>query len=810
MATLFFASQGKVESQINPECEAIGITETLNFVTEIIPSNVFPGDAFCVQFKAENFTSIVSFQFTLNIDPTELCFDSFFAEPGILTGPLGVNEMQANAGIITFLWFNQNAQGQSIPDESLLFTVCFDACGEPTDCLEIGFNNVLEDFPNTEINYQTPTGESCTSDILLIDGEESTCVPVECVDLTIVDLGICNAGQGNMGAIDFSICGGTAPYDYAVTAGAITVKSGTITDPFGTFSGTLDGLPPMVYTLTVSDAAGNNVSMPVIIDNTEPVTFDPLIIVNPNCAESTNGEITINNISSGIPGELFDIAFSNGLTFQDVTEATADRLTNGDYFITITDNQGCQTIEMATVFTPPLELDIQTMPATCQGANDGFLSVDIVGGTPFSDGTYLINGNRVSSLQTTTPFLDPDFSNISGLYRIRVRDSLGCILNEDVEVPVLTEIELEILNLEDNVCRNSCEGSFSMVVTEPDGSYTFLVRDEDNNFVSNLAVIGDTLFADQVLCAGTYSIVVEDFMTGCRKDTFFTINEPAEELTLEFEDPTVSCGGNDGVITVNLTGGMSPYDYMWEDDLTNNSNTLSNVGNGTYNLTVSDDLGCVIDTFITIMSDNTLEIEAFIATNLACDGTGTGILDVNIINSTSQNFTYQWTDINGSPIGNNQMQPFVNPGDYIVIVTTPDNGCESIDTVNVPTEFGLTFEIELTHPTCEQARNGSIEVINIQGGEGPYTCIWEDTTISSCNPDGLSENTYNFMVIDANGCQKDTFATLIAEEIDITFDINPRGVSCPGNSDGSVNIMNFNGGQGPYQCSWEDPIHRLV
>jgi len=794
-------------SQINPECEAIGITAPLGFTTELVPAQIMPGESFCVQFKAENFQSVIAYQHTFTFDPTELCFSTFFPESGALPSPLNANITQVQAGILTFVWFNLNAEGVSVPDNTILFTICFDACGEPSDCYEIGFNEVLQEFPSTEVNYQVGT-EACTSNEITIDGASSTCIPIECADLSIIDLAICNS-DNNMGSINFNICGGEAPYFYEVSTATtnVVVKSGTIIDEFGTFSGTLDNLPAMNFIITVTDANNVTVSMPAIIDAIPSVSFDPIITTDPICAETSNGEVSISNVSNAF-GELFDIAFSNGISLQDVNEATFSQLSNGDYFITITEGSGCETVEMVTLDTPPLELDIQTTAASCLGSGDGFLSVQVSGGTPFTDGYLINNIPGQTSLETTTPFLDNAFNGITNRYRVRVEDANGCRLDEDIMIPILSDIEVDFFELDDVNCKNACDGSIKILASSPGGNFVYRAADEDGEFVSG-GVLNDTFIVTNVLCAGMYSVRINDLTTGCEKDTFFTINEPAEELIVSFAEAMASCSGNDGEVEITTIGGMDPYLYLWEDQPSNNSNTLTGVGEGIYNVTITDDLGCMIDTFVSVVSDNVLEIEAFIAQNLACDGTGTGLLDVTILNSTSmQTPVFEWTDINGSLIGGNQTQTFVNPGDYIINVTTIDNNCTVSDTINIPFEFGLMLEIETTNPSCESGNNGEINIVNIEGGEPPYTCIWEDpvTTVSSCNAVDLAFGTYNVMVVDNNGCQKDTFVTLTAEQVEFTFDINPRSVSCPGASDGSVNIENISGGTGPYSCVWQDPI----
>lgn len=802
--TLVFISH-EAEAQIEPDCEAIGITDPVGFTTNLVPAVVFPGDAFCVQFSTDNFESIIAFQYTFNFDPTELCYDSFFAENGTLTGQLAANDTQVNAGILTFIWSNLNAEGQSFTDGTLIFTVCFTACGEPNDCYELGFNNELAEFPDIEVNYQVNDLESCTSDILLLDGGSSTCIEVACSELTIIDLAVCNT-TSNTGSIDFRLCGGTAPYVYEIATSNFTVVRDTIFNPFESPIGLLANFPPMNYTLNITDANGGMISRPIIIDNIDPVTYDPVIVTNPVCSNTTNGSIQINNIVSGIPGELFDINFSNGITFQDVNDAELTRLVNGEYMFTITDATGCETVDIVEVFTPPLEIMVETTAASCPGSDDGFLMVTVTGGTPFAGDEYLINGIQTTSLSTTTPFLDPEYSSLTDSYRLRIEDANGCRLDDDIVIPVLSEIEIDITGVEDISCKGDCDGSFQLEVLDPPGNYAFLVRDENFNFVTNLGSINGTiLIADSVLCAGTYSIVIEDFSTGCMKDTFITINEPPEELLVSFITNTASCSGPDGEITANVTGGMMPYQFNWEADPSNTTNQLSDIGTGTYNVTITDDLGCVIDTSITIDSDNVLEIDAFIETNISCDGTTPGVLNIDILaSSSSDNPTFEWQDINGSPLANTQSLTFNSPGDYIIIVTTTDNNCEATDTVNIPVELGLTLEFGIQDTECAESENGSINVINIQGGQPPYECQWEDGSITSCNPMNLMAGTYNLTVVDLNGCSLDTFATVTVEPTDFTFDIIQTNVTCPSGSDGSVNIDNITGGTGPYQCIWED------
>ncbi len=784
-------------------CEDIGINNSLNFITSTSPATINPGTEFCVEFNVENFTSINTFQFTLNFDPTLLDFVSFTDNQAALGDPILPNLMQVDNGILPLVWFNFATTGLSVPDGTLAFTICFRASSQPSDCASLAFTNALAPiFPATEINYQLSEAEKCQDSIIFINGAMSTCFEINCTTLSIADLQVCNSNS-NQGSVNFSACGGVAPYTYTIeTTNNIVLLSGMLTNDYDYPLVPPMNMPAMTYILRIIDATGMSVTRPIIIDAIEPVSYDPLEVVQPICSNISNGSIAISNITSGLPGELFDVSFSNGITYQDVTEALFQRLLNGNYSITITDTNGCETEEDIVLFTPPLEIDIDITPATCFGSEDGAISAIASGGTPFNGNEYSYNNIIQETFETFTPYQDNAFNNITNRYRLRVSDSNGCSLEENIEIPNVMEIEVEIVDVTDNICKGDCEGSLTLNVLTP-GRFTFLVRDQNNDFLTLGGNNGQSLFYNNELCAGRYSVLVRD-TSGCSKDTFFVINEPDEELSTETDFIQASCNSNDGQAIVNVSGGMMPYTFVWEADPTDTDNILEEVLPAIYNVQITDDLGCAIDTFVEVLSGNELEIEAFIINNLECDGSGTGQLSVNITNSSVANHSFLWMDENNVALGTTQILNFINPGTYIIQVDAIGNNCEALDTIFIDNTPGLILEIATTNATCEQAFNGSIEIQNISGGVGPYECIWEDQSVVSCNPIGLMAGTYNLTISDSEGCSKDTFVVLDADQTDILFDIISTLPSCSGENDGVINLVNIQGGVGPYECIWED------
>lgn len=107
--------------------------------------------------------------------------------------------------------------------------------------------------------------------------------------------------------------------------------------------------------------------------------------------------------------------------------------------------------------------------------------------------------------------------------------------------------------------------------------------------LSYLWSTGDTSEYETGLNAGTYTYTVSS-LSGCTASVTYVLNEP-DQLDPNFTTDPVSCFGlADGSISVNVSGGVSPYQYLWE-----NSDTTANINSlpaGMYTVLVTDANGC--------------------------------------------------------------------------------------------------------------------------------------------------------------------------------------------------------------------------
>jgi PKD repeat protein len=160
---------------------------------------------------------------------------------------------------------------------------------------------------------------------------------------------------------------------------------------------------------------------------------------------------------------------------------------------------------------------------------------------------------------------------------------------------------------------------------------------------------------------GLYTVIVED-NNGCTATDFVnvTINEsPALVMSLTNESGT---GLNDGTATVTISGGLNPYDVLWNNMET--TETITGLTGGLYSVVVTDDNGCTAYDEVTVNTLNAAPVADFSVDFIE----GCAPLTVNFTDE-STNFPLTWLwNFDGTITANTQNTSFTfdTPGTYNV------------------------------------------------------------------------------------------------------------------------------------------------
>ncbi|MFB6305558.1 MAG: hypothetical protein ABEH43_00955, partial [Flavobacteriales bacterium] len=420
--------------------------------------------------------------------------------------------------------------------------------------------------------------------------------------------------------------------------------------------------------------------------------------------------------------------------------------------------------------------------------------------TDASDNT--LDSNRVNTDTCDT------LNNLSaGNYTITIKNNSGC-----KEVQIIEVIEPTLFESNDSIVNISCAGACDGKVFEtPSGSngppYDFTWKDPDGNTIQTSTGSNDSITG---LCPGTYTLSVNDSM-GCDTTFNYNITQPDSIEVDSINITNVSCNGDsNGVATVFISGGTSPYSYQWKDDDTGPSpiagetdSIIQNVPADTFILEATDDNNCSIDTSVEITQPDSLEIDTS-ATNVLCNGDSNGTVVITPNGGTPQ-YNYTWTDTSGDTVGTDSLVQNLAPGNYIGCVTD-SNGCSSCDTVTVnePPELTVTID-SLNQISCNDSTDGSIFITSF-GGSGVHSYVWVDTNNINdtiAKTEDLTDTIpgdFKVIVTDTNNCTAMTDTSLI-EPDSLSASLSSDSSSCT-IDDGKAIVDTVTGGTPGYDYNW--------
>lgn len=584
--------------------------------------------------------------------------------------------------------------------------------------------------------------------------------------------GMCDGSSG------LNVNGGAMPYtflwsDNQTTQNAVNLCEGT-------------------YTCVVTDANACSTTVNVNISAPSPcqnffVDIQPTAVSDSGICDGSAKAWPQNGAAP------YTYSWSNGATTDSISG-----LCQGNYNVTVTDSLGCpytQYIDIM-VYDPCINfyVNIQPFGVSDSGMCDGNAKAFAVNGlAPF---TYSWSNNATTD-------------SISGLcmgsYNVTVTDANNCSYNQYVSIDVVSPCQSFYATVTTAPTTDSlCNGSASVNVTGGSGNYSY-----------SWSTSGDSAQTINNLCEGSYSVFVQDLVSGCNSYPYGYVSldngNPCQNFNAYVNTApstdTVNCNGSAHVI---INGGTPPFSFQW-----NSGETTQDIYNkcpGNYNVMVSDYNGCQYSSsgYVAPDSGNGNPCQNFyVNANVmpTSDTACTGTADIQVFNGVGP-YLFVWSTGDSLTTG---FKGNLCQGEYSVNVTDNYNGCQVNYSVFIGTDSGngnpcQNFYINvIPHPNTDSLNcNGSVEVSTING-VAPYSYMWSDSSINS-NILGICSGTYTVTVTDANNCTITQNATVFYEAPNPTcdsllFNVTFVDASAQGMCDGTANAV-ATGGSGNYGYSW--------
>ena len=537
---------------------------------------------------------------------------------------------------------------------------------------------------------------------------------------------------GSNGSVTVGGSGGTAPYRYLWSTGALTSS--------------INNIKIGIYTVTITDK--NNCKATCSTSINEP-GCNLAIAISGNdllCNGASNGDAIVT-----VSGNINIVTYLWNTT--DTTE-NIENLKAGKYFVTVSESPTCVVVAEITIKEPTvLTLICSKTDATYNGGLNGSATVAPSGGVgPY---TYIWNnGETTQSIQNLA----------KGIYEVTVTDKHGCSKTcSSVVSEPNCDLKVQLSGVDEKCFGNN----FAFINT---------IVTQNNAPVEYKWSSGETSDNLQNLYVGTYTLTVTESAT-CKVKASFTIKEPSMvTINCSATDATYH-GAKDGSAQVVASGGTAPYSYSWS--------------NGEITDLIT---GLVADTFIVHVTDNqncdavcssiVAEPVCKLAVNIKgksalCFGSNTGSAKAF---ATGNIFpvTYLWS--NNVVTSSNQN---LIAGVYKITVTESKT-CSAIATYIVSEPTLLSLTCSKTNITYNGALDGVASVV-ASGGQQPYKYKWNngDTTATIT---GLKTGIYDVTVTDLNNCTEVCSSAINEPSCNLSIATTGTNVKCFGNATGTVSV----------------------
>lgn len=544
--------------------------------------------------------------------------------------------------------------------------------------------------------------------------------------------------------------------------------------------------------------------------------------VFPTC--SNNGEIKLAFKGGTAPYQVFDS--TNRFRYSPVfdKEFTVKGLNANDYFMQITDGNGCL-YDLHTELSAAQMLDVSfTDPVypTSNSSTNGMICAVAKGGVNPLEYKWK---QRFGSMYSET---SSSLKNVpSGHYELTVAEKGGCSVTRTYYLPSIGDYPFAVAKIEDETSFNKKNGYCKLTSQFKNWKeFEFITPTVIAHFNSGesneqFSCVGDTILLKN-LAGGTY------FVSGIADDTIkvyaeFTINP---YIPFVLKTPVVEnvkkIGDSNGRISLTVEGGGGGNTFEWKrtsappsDTLTAQNSPygsmLSDIPAGSYEVTVIDRFKNIITQNVDV-KEPSMPLSVSIADHkdITCKTYNNGYV---ILKATGGWGGYQFKDDVDVNYSNANQYVNLDPRNHKFYIIDKLGVVESVAVSMTEPDYLNSTVAFIDSVNCKGESTGEVK-FHVTGGTPPYKFayasnqnFWFNDTVARNVPYGE----YNYIFKDDNNCLTQNVIPLVKmpEPESLLFSkIDVTHTTC--NIDNGKIEVELKGGSKPYRYEWLNAANQNV
>jgi hypothetical protein len=447
-----------------------------------------------------------------------------------------------------------------------------------------------------------------------------------------------------------------------------------------TFSsnGLFNNLAAGTYFIVLRDANMCQNMVSGVITSAGGPSIGNLSAQNVSCFGGQDGAISVQNVTGGTGALLYS---KNGINFQ--ANPSFSGLMAGLYIMYVKDANGCLDTMAHTILQPnAFVVQTNVNNILCHGTAAGSVQVLASGGAGFF--AYSLNNGLNYQAGSSFPNL------YAGNYTVLIKDAANCIAAHSFVITEPSPILIHTASL--NVtCYGANNGAINVSASGGIVPYLYSL----NSLPFTTANDFDSLPGDLI-----YEVHVRD-ANNCLVTAYRFINEPSL-IQVGYVQTNVSCyGGNNGALSLNLSGGIAPYTYLWSNQ--SEGAQISNLSAGLVSVQVTDLNGCNGQMDFTISAPASPLVVNATITNATSLSALDGAIDLTTTGGTAP-YTYMWST-------NETTADLIDIGVGVYLITiTDNNGCSLATTFQINSTAGLETQAANTWKLYPNPANESVSL----------------------------------------------------------------------------------------------------